>query len=265
MRVAIMSDVHGNSIALEAVLDDIEQCGGVDEYWVLGDLVALGPAPVEVLEGLSALPKVRYARGNTDRYVCTGDRPPPSLREVRANILLLPMLVEIAGTFAWTQGAVSSAGWLQWLSQLPVELHTTLPDGTRITCVHAAPGRDDGSGFQPGLSDADLAHLLGDCDADLVCVGHTHQVMDVIVGETRVVNVGSVSNPVPPDLRAHYAILDADTAGHHLESRWVAYDREAVVARLEHLRHPGAQFIVQHMRGLYHPISGKTKEDGAAG
>jgi predicted phosphodiesterase len=253
MRIGIMSDIHGNPIALDAVLEDVEQCGGVDEYWVLGDIVALGHAPVEVLDRLSALPKVRYVRGNTDRYICTGDRPPPSLKEAQADPSLLPVLVEVAGTFAWTQGAVTNAGWLEWLSRLPVELRTVLPDGTTVLGSHASPGHDDGAGFHPGLSEPDLAYLLGDCDADLVCVGHTHQPMDVMVRETRVVNVGSVSNPTPPDLRANYVIVEADTTGYHIENRRVEYKRQDVISAVERLRHPGTEFIVKHMRGLVKP------------
>ena len=249
MRIALTSDIHGNLVALDAVLGDVAQYGGVDEVWVLGDIVALGPAPVAVLKRLSALPNVRYVRGNTDRYVCTGDRPPPSWLEAKANPALLPVLVEVASTFAWTQGAVTNAGWLDWLSRLPVELRHTLPDGTRVLGVHAAPGRDDGLGFQPGLSDADLLRLLGDCDVDLVCVGHTHRPVDVVVRGTRIVNVGSTSNPVPPDLRASYVILDADATGYRIELRRVEYDRQAVIADLERLRHPGAQFIVRHLSG----------------
>lgn len=55
-----MSDIHGNAIALDAVLTDIEQQGAVDEYWVLGDLVEAGPDPVAVLERLRQLPNVRF-------------------------------------------------------------------------------------------------------------------------------------------------------------------------------------------------------------
>src|SRR5919109_4209325 len=78
MRIALLSDIHGNSIALEAVLTDIERHGGVDAYWVLGDIVALGHDPIGVLERLAGVPNTRYTRGNTDRYVVTGDRPPPT-------------------------------------------------------------------------------------------------------------------------------------------------------------------------------------------
>jgi predicted phosphodiesterase len=256
MRIALLADIHGNPIALDAVLEDIERRGGADEVWVLGDMVALGPAPVEVLERLAVLQRartVRTVRGNTERYVCTGDRPPPSLDQARADPALLPVLVDVAGTFAWTQGAVSQAGWLEWLSGLPLEQRTVLPDGARMLGVHASPGRDDGPGFYGDSSRADMGRLLAGCDADLVCVGHTHAPLEVIVGGTRVVNPGSVSNPVPPDLRASYALLEASSSGTSIEHRRVDYDREAVVAALRRLRHPGAKFIIQHLRGQYKP------------
>ena len=69
---------------------------------------------------------------------------------------LSDILVEVAGTFAWTQGAISQAGWLDWLSQLPFEIRADLPDGTRALAVHVAPGKEDGLGLQVGLSDEEL-------------------------------------------------------------------------------------------------------------
>jgi predicted phosphodiesterase len=169
MRIAIMSDIHGVVLALDAVLTDIAQLGGVDEYWVLGDIVEAGPTPVAVLERLAALSNVRCIRGNTDRYVsvggpdrflCPGDPPGLSL--------------EAAGAIAWTQGAITQAGWLDWLSELPLELQTVLPDGTKVLGVHAAPGRDTGLGFKVGLTEDELALVVGDCDADLIFGGHHH-------------------------------------------------------------------------------------------
>ncbi len=104
MRIAIMADIHGNAVALDAVIHDIGHA--VDEYWILGDIVALGPSPVEVLERISALPNARCVCGNTERYVCTGDRPPPSLEDAGTHPACLPVLVEVAGSFAWTQGII---------------------------------------------------------------------------------------------------------------------------------------------------------------
>ncbi len=253
MRIAVLADIHGNPIALKAVLDDISRRGNVDEYWVLGDIVALGHEPVAVLKLLDTLPVVRCVRGNTERYVCTGDRPPPSIEQARTDTALLPTLVEVAGTFAWTQGAVTQGGWLGWLSQLPVELRACLPDGTRVLCAHAGPGRDDGIGFQPDQDAADYAALLGDCDADLLFVGHSHEPMDACVENTRIVNVGCVSNPVPPDLRASYVLVEADMSGYLIEHRRVDYDRGRAISALLELRHPGARFIVEMLSGRHRP------------
>jgi predicted phosphodiesterase len=65
-----------------------------------------------------------------------------------------------------------------------------------------APGLDDGLGIYPTLSDAELGALVHDAQADLVCVGHTHWPLDRTVAGVRVLNPGSISNPVAPDLRA---------------------------------------------------------------
>jgi predicted phosphodiesterase len=258
MHIALLSDIHGNLIALEAVLADIQNAGGVDAYWILGDLVALGPDPVGVLERLAALPNVYCIRGNTDRYVVTGDRPPPAPTDVKARPELLPVLVEVAGTFAWTQGAVTAAGWLDWLAALPLEMREQLPDGTRFLGVHASPGTDDGPGIPPDISETDLQARLSGCDADLICVGHTHWPLDWRANNYHLINLGSLSNPLPPDLRASYAILQADAAGYQFHHRRVDYDPQAVITALQRLRHPGADFIIKHLRGEWLPRWGKS-------
>ncbi|MEM7030480.1 MAG: metallophosphoesterase family protein [Chloroflexota bacterium] len=249
MRVAIISDIHGNDTALEAVLTDIQARGGVDQYWILGDLAAIGPSPVAVLQRLSELPNAHFVRGNTDRYVCTGDRPPPSFAETAANPELVPVLSEVAGTFAWTQGAINQGGWFDWLSALPLEMSFMLPDGTKVLGVHASPGQDDGQGVKISMRKAEFVAMVENCDADLILVGHRHRPMDVTVGLKRVVNAGSVSNPSAPDLRACYALLVADEKGYNIEHHRADYDREKVIALLEQQRHPGAKFIISHLRG----------------
>lgn len=168
MRIAIMSDIHGVVTALDAVLEDINGQGDVDEYWLLGDLVEAGPNPVAVLERIADLPNARCIRGNTDRYVAVGgsERFGESGDPSAIN-------VEAAGAIAWTQGAITQAGWLEWLSNLPLEIVTTLPDEKKVLAVHAAPGRDTGLGIKVGLTEAELAVVLGDCDADLIFGGIT--------------------------------------------------------------------------------------------
>lgn len=244
-RVALISDIHGNSLALDAVLEDVRHQGGVDEYWCLGDYVALGPDPVGVMSRLEALPAARFIRGNTDRYVAYGDRPEPSLDQVAADVRLLPRLVEVAHTFAWTQGMVTAADRLHWLSTLSLDFRSTL--GTlRVLAVHAAPGQDDGRGIPPDLTPEQLSQVLEDCEADVVLVGHTHRATNRLAGGTRVVNPGAVS--FSDDGAAHYAILESTGRDLRCLARSVPYDRRAVIAQLERVRHPGRAFLIRHLR-----------------
>jgi predicted phosphodiesterase len=253
MRVAILSDIHGNSIALDAVLDDIQAQGGVDTYWVLGDLAAIGFDPIGTLERVAGLSQARLVRGNTDRYLVTGERPHPTVEACEANPALWRTRVEVASSFSWTQGVVTVSGWVDWLARLPLECRAVLPDGTRVLCVHASPGCDDGRGVHPGVSKGALRALVAECEAELVFVGHTHLPMAGRVDGVHLMNAGSVSNPFPPDLRASYVLLEADEMGYSLQHRRVAYDREAVVSALRQVNHPAAGYIIRYMRGENHP------------
>ena len=238
MRLGLLSDIHGNRVALDAVLADAV---GIDRWLVLGDLVAIGVEPVATLERLTALDDVTFIRGNTDRYTVTGDVPPPYPDEVHERPELLGLVTEIARNFTWTQGCLAATGWLDWLAGLPAEHRETLDDGTRLFAVHASPGTDDGIGITPDTIDTAVA----DVDADLVVVGHTHNAFDCTAANgVRVVNPGSVSNPRPADLRAGYAVIDTGAPGLTVEHRRVEYDREAVVAGIRRSRHPATDFLV---------------------
>ncbi len=253
MRLALLSDVHGNLLALDAVLADLDTQGGTDGYMVLGDLAAIGSDPVAVLERLANLPGVRFVQGNTDRYLVTGERPCPHVDDALADPALVPRLVEVAASFAWTQGALTPGDWLDWLAALPSELRLRLPDGTRLLATHVAPGQDDGAGIHPAMPDNELTALLEDCGADLVCVGHTHWPLDKPLGARRMVNVGSVSNPWAPDPRASYVLLEADNHGYQIAFRRVAYDQQAAIAAVRRSRHPAGDFIVDWLQGRRQP------------
>jgi len=249
MRVALLSDIHGNAFALNAVLADIAARGGADAYWILGDLVALGPEPVRTLDILTSLPNAHFIRGNTDRYVCDGDRPSPNIEEARRNPDLLETLVEVANTFAWTQGMVTATRWLKWLQDLPLEMRVTLPDGSRFLGVHASPGKDDGPGITPDADVTELNRELAGGNADLICVGHTHRPFEKRVEGVHVVNPGAVSLSLTEDKHACYALLNASPRAYEIEHRRVPYDRAAAINRLEELNHPGRKYLIKHFSG----------------
>jgi predicted phosphodiesterase len=252
MRLAVLADIHGNRHALDAVLADLEARGGADAVWAIGDLAAMGPDPIGALERLAGVDGVHATYGNTDRYLSHGQRPYPDPATLLAEPERLARLLPVVESLAWAQGMVAHAGWVRWLEELPLELRTTLPDGTRVLGVHAAPGAYDGEGIHEGLSDDALRALVTDCNADLVLVGHTHRPFEASValpsGRVRIVNFGPVSVHMTDEKRAIYALIDADERGHRLERIFVDYDRDAAIAELERVRHPGRGFVAGHLR-----------------
>jgi predicted phosphodiesterase len=254
VRLGVLSDIHGNRHALEAVIAD-GRAQDVDRWWALGDLVAIGPEPVATLELLTSLADLEVIRGNTDRYVTEGHRPPPYASDVREKPEVLDLVLAMESSFSWTRGAVSSGDWFDWLAALDLEVRTDLPDGTRVLGVHATPGRDDGPGIFPHRPDDDLRADLAAADADIVLAGHTHQATDRRIGDVRAINLGSVGNPITDDLRATYVIVHTDRHGHRVEHRRVAYDHDAFLDALERSAHPQHEFIASFQRGeqVRHP------------
>lgn len=248
-RIALLADIHGNSLALDAVLAHIQAQGDVDEYWILGDLCAIGYDPVGVLERLSALPNAIFIRGNTDRFVTGLDRPEPTLEDARQNPDLIPVVAEIAASFAWTQGYLDGRGWLDWMKALPLEHRLTLPDGTRVLLVHAAPGTDDGPGLDNSLSEDEVRAALEGCEADLICVGHFHVPMQRHVDGCFIVNPGCISNAFRTDLSPVYALLSADETGHQFSYHYVQYDRQAAIEASAHSSNPGKSYVVKSLKG----------------
>lgn len=249
MRIALFSDIHGNDLALEAVLADIQCQGGVDEYWVLGDLVAVGTQPIQVLERLVKLPNARFTNGNTDRYMTDGTRPPPTAKMVESDPSKLTVFEEVTSTMAWTQGAIMTAGWMSFLDSLPLEQRLTLPDGTRLLGVHASPGSNNSRGIRPDQSMEEIEERFAGSKADLICVGHTHWPLNKKVGASHVVNLGSVGNPRVPGLEAWYVILEANDAGYQITHHAVSYDLERSMQMAEQVRHPAGGFIRKFLKG----------------
>lgn len=249
MRVAVFSDVHGNAVALDAVLADAAATG-VDEHWVVGDLVAHGPQPVATLQRLMSLSPSRFVRGNTDRYVLRGELPGIAPKPSEATPDDIELLIDVSRAFAWTRGAITAVGGYDWLQEVPLEQRLELPDGTRVLLVHASPGNDDGTGLQPTMTDDDfLAAGVADCAADLIIVGHTHIPLDRTVAGVRVVNLGSVSVHATDDKRAMWSLLTADDTGYTIERRYADYDHAAAIRALETEHYPSADWLRPKLEG----------------
>ena len=244
MRIAILSDIHGNSIALDAVLDDVEAQGGVDEYWILGDMVNQGYDPIGVMERISRLPDAKCITGNTDRYLVKGGRRGPSFERVIAEPRLLAQLVSVEQGNGWARGALSATGWFEWLRDLPFEQRMVLPDGTRVLGVHASLISDD-LGFETDTTDEELQERFPDSKADLVLAGHTHAEADLSAHGVRFVTFGCIANAQASDKRVKYGILEADESGYKLTRRRVQIDCARVVEAIKAIHHPSEEWLLK--------------------
>lgn len=244
MKLAVIADIHGNDVALRAVLDDAAG-QRVDRWWALGDLVLLGPRPAEVLELLRGLPDISMLRGNTDRYVLTGEQPAPhaTAADATGRTDLVERYAAMAAGIGWTRGVLDQAGMLEDLTALPPQLRLLLPGGTRVLGVHASPGADDGPGIGPEIPDGQLGVLLAGCGADVVLGGHTHYQADRLVGGIRALNPGSTGIPRSPGQASWLLLHDNDGGGLIAEHRNVPFDVSAVVLDLHRRRHPNAGFV----------------------
>jgi predicted phosphodiesterase len=252
MRVAVFSDTHGNPIALDAVLADIDAAGGVDAHWFVGDAAMIGLDPVGTVERIVGLPGLVAVRGNGDRRLATD---PVVVREITARVIAsiddageISIWRQVLADSEWTREALRDAGLHEWVAALPLEQRLTLPDGTRVLLVHASPGTDEGPGIHAAQSDDDLQEILAGSAADLVFVGHTHTPLDRWVDGVRVVNLGSVSNPPRADKRAMWTLLEADESGYRLERRYVSYDLAQVLSELDRRRVPARDYVQRYFR-----------------
>lgn len=246
IRLAILSDIHGNLLALEAVLADLQSRGAPDTTWVLGDLAAFCPWPAETLARLRALPNVAFLQGNTDRYLVTGRRPVLLIRSPDEWAHAPTQLAERDANFRWTVAHLSYTDY-QFLRDLPLRLEMEAPGYGRVVAVHATP-TDDETNIYPDTPDDQVHTHLSGLDARLLLYGHTHRPVGRTVDGVQLVNDGSVGLPLDGDQRAAYALLDFEGGRCTVTTHRVAYDVDAVVTELERVEHPAQAFVTRMLR-----------------
>lgn len=218
MRLAVLSDVHGNVWALESVLADAER-RHPDAFVLLGDLLADGPDPVGSLALLRTLPDATYARGNTDRYLGGLDQVVPPRSE----------MPDLIATWQWAVDQLGEGG-CRFLAGLPTDVALETPAG-RLLATHGVPGNDEGF-IYPARSDTWTD--LDQHGVRLLLVGHTHRPFVLETGAGTVVNPGSVGIPEQTGWRATYALLDLFSGGQiSVQHVQVAWDIAAYVAAFE--------------------------------
>jgi predicted phosphodiesterase len=227
VRYLVLSDLHANVHALDAVLADAAATR-YDRILCLGDLVGYGADPEAVVDRMFALDDVIFVRGNHDK-VCAALEPADTFNEVARR------------SIEWTRQVLTPDA-LARIAGLPVG--PRLVNGALEIC-HGAPFDEDYYVFDV----ADAARALETASASLCCCGHTHVpavfttadaparpdparpgLLHLAQAGSVLVNVGSVGQPRDGDPRAAYGVIDVETRT--LELRRVIYDVAAAQRRI---------------------------------
>jgi predicted phosphodiesterase len=233
VRVALVSDVHGNLAALEAVVADLRR-RGVDQVVHGGDLALIGPRPAEVIDRIRELgwPGVL---GNTDELLW---RPEEHERQLERAPRLAPLLDLLFNAYAPHTNERLGAAQLDWLHSLPAEHRAG-----ELTVVHAQPG-DLWRAPMPDAGDSELSDAYAPLGSARVGYGHIHRPFARTVDGLTVANAGSVGLPFDGDPRAAY-LLFADGLPEIVR---VEYDVEEEIRALRAAGHPDADRLAEMRR-----------------
>jgi len=236
MRIAIISDIHGNQVAFEAVLQDIAQQAPVDEIVIAGDNCLNGPRPRQVIKMLQDL-QCPVLQGNVDEDIVTL-RPKKGTKK-RAMV-------------EWTREQIGPEG-IKYLASLPTSHLVTNPEqgeGSNVLVVHANPLNLDEALF-PSASDETLEHYLGELDSSIgvIAFGHFHVAYMRHWRHLLLLDAGSCGLPRDEDVRASYALLTWYDGEWQAEHRRIPYDVELVVQQMKESGMPNVEKRVKILTG----------------
>ncbi|HEX2350283.1 MAG TPA: metallophosphoesterase family protein [Ktedonobacterales bacterium] len=233
MRVALLSDIHGHLLALEAVLSDLGR-RRVDQIICLGDTTLCGPQPSACAERIRALgsPTVQ---GNCDASALRLRAEGPTAELMGAYARFGAWVSEID---LWSAQALNDAD-ATWLAALPLTITLPLDDaGVTLLCAHGSP-QSFNHRLTPDTPNEQLAELVGPVEARVLACGHTHLPMARRLGDLTIINPGSIGLPIAradsgaiynPIDRTEYGIIEYAAGALRWELRQVALDADAVRA-----------------------------------
>jgi len=213
----VLSDVHGNLVALEAVRKALKK-EKPDVVLIVGDLVMNGPEPVATIdairdmEGTGAI----VVQGNTDVAVADADYAAAFPGMLESGV---PDALRAAAE--WAHDALEDEH-LAWLRRLPAERRIRIGDDL-VLLTHASPGSQT-QGFDRDLDPATVVERMSRTDARVICCGHTHFPEIREFGWKVIVNDGSAGYAFDGDPTASWALVTFDGDDVTAEIRRTEYD-----------------------------------------
>ena len=224
MRIAIISDIHANLVALQTVLTDIEK-QRVDQIVCLGDVAAGGPQPCQVIQRVRDL-GCPVVRGNTDEWFVVPQTYDPNSEKERRLMAMLE----------WAMQQCTPAD-SEFMRAFPLRVEIPLEWNVTLLCYHGSPQANTHV-IWATTPDDELARTLGDYRATVMAGGHTHVQLLRRFRDVLLVNPGSVGLPVKVGVTreknrrvpwSEYAIVESRHDHLAIEFRRVPLDVRAVV------------------------------------
>lgn len=249
-KIAVLSDIHGNTTALNAVLEDALSLQ-VDEYWLLGDILMPGTGRKNIIETLADLPITAQVLGNWEYSLWRAchrklDETKPSLRYLLRQCQYI--MEEV------------SQEEIDALQNYPLQIHRQFGDLT-IGLSHHLPDKNWGRELIHLGKQEDFDRLVTDPACDIAVYGHIHQqLLRYGSGGQLILNPGSIGQPfflssnLRRDLRAQYMILEFDEKGlKDVDFRRVDYDIQAELQLAKDLNLPYYQVYYESLvKGIHH-------------
>lgn len=240
MRIAFISDIHGNFTALQAVVTDIKQ-QGIDQVVSLGDTVTLGPQPKEVLDTLKELKSINV-KGNHDEAILA----PEHASQFEITEHLVPDLY-------WGRERLTESD-LEFIRSFKLTYEVSFPNGIRALAFHGSPLKPTDIILSTTPAETLDAYFNG-LTAGVYIGGHSHIQMHRRHGKKLIINSGSVGNAfihpyspgnVPKLLPwAEYAVISQSGESLDVDLRRVSFDTNTLLETIKTSGLPGTEWWLQ--------------------
>lgn len=236
MKIAVISDIHGNVQALESVLEDIkkENC---ERIFCLGDLAMAGPEPVKAIEIIKKLyeeGKLELIQGNTDEMIVYSDSSIPLVKEK----------FPVMGEALENDAQIIPNNLKEFLKNVPAQKELEI-EGVKILLVHGSPRKND-ENISPDLPIEQVEEMIKGTTANVIFCGHTHIPCGYQTKTKQtVVNDGSVGRPFTNNPQACYVIAEFNNGQIEIKHKFIDYDNQKASEILSKRSFKGADKLAQ--------------------
>lgn len=234
MKIGIITDVHSNLLALDAVIQKFkrENC---DTIICCGDIIGIGPYPEQTVQYMMSLPNLICVRGNHDHYQFRG--LPDRITESEKLHHL------------WNKSLLSASS-MNFLKELPLKSDLSV-SGHTVSVLHYSVDSENRYGFVKNPTKNDLQNLFLGVDGEIKCYGHDHKRFICQIGKKWYINVGSCGCPEGDKNIARGGILKIERENVSLECIDEIYDVNKVIKEINRLNYPASREILKFFYGVF--------------